>query len=345
MSVVEHLIMARLRLLGSIEPKEAVENVVFTFRLKHNKPSDLCTYLLPIVGKYQRQDKVSIANHTLQELRDLSFFSQNGISIENNETAVFFFFDPQNLIDYCYTLDYKDNVCFLQAYDLNGKIVVRNSSAISKSENFIRNQVAEPVYYYTPESFEKTQVQEVEIQKDSQSNLKENRELFKSELANNEISCLYHFTDRSNLSSIVNNGGLYSWKSCEINGIDIISPGGDNTSRSLDSYYGLDDFVRLSFVSKHPMMFAALKQDRISDPVVLKVSTDVVLWKETRFSDMNATRNGHNEGPTINDFRSINFSVLKRKDYFSLEEQERQYYQAEVLVKSFIPMEFISIPS
>ena len=29
------------------------------------------------------------------------------------------------------------------------------------------------------------------------------------------ITKLYHFTDRDNLSAIINNGGMYSWADCK----------------------------------------------------------------------------------------------------------------------------------
>lgn len=35
---------------------------------------------------------------------------------------------------------------------------------------------------------------------------------FEAILSQNRITKLYHFTDRDNLESIINNGGLYSWK-------------------------------------------------------------------------------------------------------------------------------------
>ena len=54
-------------------------------------------------------------------------------------------------------------------------------------------------------------------------------------LKSHGINKLYHFTDRDNLDSIVENGGLFSWADCEEKGIEIKKPGGSLTSRNLDS--------------------------------------------------------------------------------------------------------------
>ena len=62
-------------------------------------------------------------------------------------------------------------------------------------------------------------------------------------LRQNGITKLYHFTDRANIQSIIDNGGLYSWKACDNKGISVKRPGGSATSRSLDQYRGLENYV------------------------------------------------------------------------------------------------------
>ncbi len=81
------------------------------------------------------------------------------------------------------------------------------------------------------------------------------------------ITKLYHFTDRDNLQSIIQNGGLYSWADCEEKGISIAKPGGSDSSRSLDARDGLQRYIRVSFVTQHPMMYVAMNEGRISNPV------------------------------------------------------------------------------
>ena len=161
-------------------------------------------------------------------------------------------------------------------------------------------------------------------------------------LENHGITKLYHFTDRDNLESIIKNGGLYSWADCRDKGISIAKPGGSQQSRSLDTRDGLQHFVRLSFTKQHPMMYVAMKEERISNPIILEIDPVVVSWEDTMFADRNATKNGANVGDSLRDFKRIHFQSVKARKHFDLPEEEQMYYQAEVLVKNFIPLKCIT---
>lgn len=155
------------------------------------------------------------------------------------------------------------------------------------------------------------------------------------------IKKLYHFTDRDNLQSIINNGGLYSWADCEEKGITIAKPGGSDGSRQLDARDGLQHYVRVSFVTQHPMMYVAMNEGRISNPVLLEIDPQVIYWKGSKYADRNATKNGANVGGDLEDFKAIHFSAIKANKHFDLDDDEQKFYQAEVLVKNFIPLECI----
>lgn len=99
---------------------------------------------------------------------------------------------------------------------------------------------------------------------------------FKEILNRYGISKFYHFTDRSNVASIITNRGLWSWASCEDQNIIVSKPGGSALSHSLDSTEGLDRYVRMSVCRNHPMMYQAISEGRISDPVVLEIDTDIL---------------------------------------------------------------------
>lgn len=172
---------------------------------------------------------------------------------------------------------------------------------------------------------------------------KSNWQEFKAVLDEQKIVKLYHFTDRDNLESIIKNGGLYSWMDCERKGIKIAKPGGGSLSRQLDSGRNLEDYVRVSFTTQHPMMFVAMKDGRISNPVILEIDPEVILWKGTCYSNMNATthRIKPNIGETISDFKQIHFPSVKAHKHFDLPEEEQPYFQAEILVKNFIPLSYI----
>ena len=172
---------------------------------------------------------------------------------------------------------------------------------------------------------------------------KSNWQEFKAILDQQGIKKLYHFTDRENLESIIKNGGLYSWMDCERKGIKIAKPGGGSTSRQLDSGRNLENYVRVSFTTQHPMMYVAMKDGRISNPVILEIDPEIIYWKDTCYSNMNATihRIKPNIGESLPDFKQIHFQSVKVHKHFDLPEEEQPYFQAEVLVKNFIPLEYI----
>ena len=162
-------------------------------------------------------------------------------------------------------------------------------------------------------------------------------------LKDNGITKLYHFTDRDNLESIIQNGGLYSWMDCENKGIRITKPGGGDLSRKLDSDRNLEHYVRVSFTTQHPMMYVAMKDGRISNPVILEIDPEVVTWKGTKFSNMNATikRRTPTIGENLQELKDIHFRTVKSQNHFNLSEDEQPYFQAEILIKNYIPLEYI----
>ena len=172
---------------------------------------------------------------------------------------------------------------------------------------------------------------------------KGNWQEFKAVLDEHRITKLYHFTDRDNLESIIMNGGLYSWMDCDRKGIKINKPGGSSASRQLDSSRNLEDYVRVSFTTQHPMMYVAMKDGRISNPVILEIDPEVIYWNESLYANLNAARYTikPNIGPAISDFKKIHFQSVKARTHFDLPEEEQPYFQAEVLVKNFIPIEYI----
>ncbi len=170
---------------------------------------------------------------------------------------------------------------------------------------------------------------------------KSNWQEFKAVLDEHKIVKLYHFTDRDNLESIIKNGGLYSWGDCEDKGIKIAKPGGGLLSRDLDRRDNLQHYVRVSFTTQHPMMYEAMKDGRLSNPVILEIDPEVIYWKDSKYANMNATRTGCHKGGTIDDFKLIHFRTVKARNHFDFSEEEKPYYQAEVLIKNFIPLEYI----
>jgi len=80
-------------------------------------------------------------------------------------------------------------------------------------------------------------------------------------------------------------------------------------------------------------------QSRGVDPLILEISPEVIYWLETQFSDVNATANNANVGPSLQDFQRINFNLALQGNWQTPEEKAQ--IQAEVLVKMTIPIHFI----
>ena len=161
---------------------------------------------------------------------------------------------------------------------------------------------------------------------------------FKEYLFENGVFYFWHFTDRSNLMSIKHNGGLYSWKHCLNNDINIPRAGGSRESRALDTMYNLEDYVRLSFCMDHPMVYR-LKQEGYN-LVLLRIRIDVAYLESTLFSDMNATKKGHQHGPTLEDLKRVDLNAALDR-FVSRTSPNFHLHQAEVLVKNFVPLEYI----
>ncbi len=169
--------------------------------------------------------------------------------------------------------------------------------------------------------------------------LKTNWREFQAILKANHITCLYHFTDSRNIPSIIEYGGLYSWQYCESNGIAIPCAGGNLLSRRLDVRYSLQDYVRLNFNPNPPMLYVA---EHIQNPVILEVDPSVIYWATTKFSDINATDNMASIGDGLDDFQRIRFNVATNHNW--KDEMEKKWRQAEVMVKTNIPLSYMKIP-
>lgn len=170
---------------------------------------------------------------------------------------------------------------------------------------------------------------------------KSQAQAFREVLTSRGIHSLYHFTDRENLESIIRSGGLYSWASCEKKGISIPKSGGDSLSHLLDSKAGLEDYVRVSFTTRHPMMYVAMNEGRISNPVILQIDPEVIEAEGVLFADRNATRNGVQIGANLDDLKRIHFDTVKANKHFDVDSDEQPFYQAEVLIPGFIPLQYI----
>ena len=187
-----------------------------------------------------------------------------------------------------------------------------------------------------------TQIINVDISKTPEFSInhsfkKDSKEI-KDYLESKGIRYFYHFTEISRIESIIRYGGILSYKQCFDKNIVIPVTEDMAKTRDIDAKKGLEDFARLSFCKYLPKI--EIRKKKYSDVVLLKISTDVALFENTEFSNMEATQDGMEHGPTLNDLKKVNIE-LTQQDYCSPNDPNYWAYQAEILVKGKIPINCI----
>lgn len=186
---------------------------------------------------------------------------------------------------------------------------------------------------------EETRRQEIERLTSIVTRKKEDADSILQYLRMKGIKRFYHFTDKQNIFKIRQLGGLYSWYYLEHHGIEIPNPGGDYDSRRYDSRNGLQDYVRLSFCNDHPMAWRKHKEG--SSLVLLYIDIEVAGFKETLFTDRNAASSSFACGGNLVDLQNVNIPATQR-NYVKREEDIFPLHQAECMIKTFIPINYIT---
>jgi len=137
-------------------------------------------------------------------------------------------------------------------------------------------------------------------------------------LKDNGVRHLYHFTDVSNLDSIREHG-LCSWFKVDERKLEA-RKGSSSLSRTLDQRKGLADYVRLSFVRDHPMMFVALRDGRLSRAVLLRIKLEVVSRPGVLFCPQNAASSGVDSSP---DPSVVRFDIIRARGHFGVSRGEK----------------------
>ena len=55
------------------------------------------------------------------------------------------------------------------------------------------------------------------------------------------------------------------------------------------------------------MMYVAMQDGRLSNPVILEIDPEVIYWQDSKYANMNATRSGAHKGGSLEDFKQIHF--------------------------------------
>ena len=165
--------------------------------------------------------------------------------------------------------------------------------------------------------------------------LKSDRDKILDYLKSNDIEYFYHFTEEANLVNIRKSRGLFSQRECLSNSIIPKTSGEMRHLRNKDAEFFLEDYVRLSFCKRHPLI-----EGRSGNLVLLKFKIDVALFESTLFSDRDAALDEHQHGNRFEDLLKVRLDATNRTITDSTD-PDFAYSQAEIMVKTFIPQEFI----
>lgn len=158
------------------------------------------------------------------------------------------------------------------------------------------------------------------------------------------VDGVWHFTDRTNVQSIIANDGLLSLAELKRRGTAIATPGGNQWSHDADARKGVDRYVHLAFLDDHPMLFAAKQDKRITDPVWLKISTAVLAHPDVRYTMEVSNKAGVPMLTAQQAIELLDFEVLfTRTDWkdTAIQARRRIALKSEILIPSHIPIEMI----
>jgi hypothetical protein len=129
-------------------------------------------------------------------------------------------------------------------------------------------------------------------------------------IAKYKMSRVYHFTDKSNFTSISEQKGLLSYAELKRRGIAISSPGGNAWSHDADARMGLDEYVHLALIPNHPMLYTAKKEGRILHPYWLEIDSSILLNDGVLFTKEVANKAGAQKFTAHEAPNNVDFEVL-----------------------------------
>ena len=159
-----------------------------------------------------------------------------------------------------------------------------------------------------------------------------------------DIRHVWHFTDRSNIESIIENGGILSLRRIAENNIDVSIYGGNQWSHDADRHKGLDGYVHLAFIDDHPMLYVAKQEGRIQEPIWLQIDISVLATPGTMYSVDVSNKSGVNLIDNNAAIQQIDFDVLfTYMDWRNPEIQQRRRnaVKSEILVPDIVPLDKI----
>ncbi|MGO7837066.1 DarT ssDNA thymidine ADP-ribosyltransferase family protein [Rhizobium johnstonii] len=159
-----------------------------------------------------------------------------------------------------------------------------------------------------------------------------------------QIPMLYHFTDRRNLASIVQLGGLYPHSNLMQQAVVIAAPGGNDWSHDADAQNGVGGDVHLCFRNNHPMEHVARQDGRLENTIFLQIHPSVLTWEGVRFTNDVSNKAGVLPTPIACAEPLIDFEVLYTRTNWSdpaIKARLDRAEKCEVLVPHMIPLAWI----
>ena len=93
-------------------------------------------------------------------------------------------------------------------------------------------------------------------------------------------------------------------------------------------------------------MHVSIKAGRIARARILSIDLKIASLRKTKFSNVNAARTS--SYPTVKTGSDLNFikenvklNIVKQPNHFNLSDDEKPYYQAEIMVKDIVELEYI----
>ena len=154
---------------------------------------------------------------------------------------------------------------------------------------------------------------------------------------------LYHFTERKNVESIKNNGGLFSLEKINAMQLKDVSYISNEWSQDADRFKGIDSYVHLCFSQgEHPMAFNAIENGK--DIVWIKINSEVLNFDGVLYTNDIANKSG--VIPLDNEAAKENLDIEGIFKFLPFTEEgnwERKVatYKYEILIPNFVPLSYI----
>lgn len=254
------------------------------------------------------------------------------INFNNDLASEFSFFEDEGrYYIYCVQNDlpFNEQEWFKTAF-IRTNIYIATAIAINKSLQLIARLYPQDI------KFPDNSIDRMFDYSDQKSVFKPNYYEIEKILRDNGIDRFYHSTNTSNLMSIKQQRALLSIKKLREKHISVDFASSE-FSREADARKGVENFVHLSYEPDYPMMKKATNGGRLAEVTMFIVSPVVAILKDTLFTEKNLVTTSIMPSSDVEVLKRIPFLKFHNKNYWSLSEDLRKSYMAEILVKDEVP--------